>query len=722
MEFYRNDGIFFQKCIMKRNILFAIICLAVAMFFSVAFFSPVKYVQRYVPVGECIKVLTKDDISQMNGCEVNSSGQFIVTGEDPNIVFENINLDVKGIMFNVEDSFKDKISGQVFVDVGQGFSEGLSSRAATVAGQSFLCFSISGNQVQSVRLDINRYSEFVFESIELYNQPPKLEWMKIYPDFWRVLLAIGSAILVGVSAYLYDWHTNVSLKIQNVIQSRYLKSIFFIGGIVAMCLSGAGMEYVIGHIGAFERVASTGFNHYRCMFICHVLVTIYSFYCFRKSLSKKPENMFLILVLVTGSMMITVAPFGGNSWDEAIHYRWADNASYYKEADVSMANYMFDMLDEYVDVKENPQENAEAIEAMNRYDLNLVDYRDIDTTVAHRVSGLFIAAARMVGCSFYESYLLGKYAVLLVYALICFWAMRKLKSGKMILAVIAMFPTSVFLATSYSYDYWVTCFSMLGMSYFISELQKPYQPVSMKDTLIMTGAFAVASLPKIVYATLLIIPFFMIKKNLKKTEYKKYYGICSIVIVMFSAVLLFVAFQQIAGPGDLRGGTEVKPSNQVAYIFQNPMMYITDLIRFMASYLSPRNVSRYMVYMAYFGIGAGATIILGLLIFVTFTDKTEVDAYSSTWLNRVAVGIVFLGSVALVATSLYVAFTPVGSRVFKGCQYRYLIPLLFPLLSVMGSSKFSVKIKRSWYNGIVMGIMTVLCYYNVYTLILPRLV
>lgn len=704
---------------MKRNVVFAIICLVITLFFSVAFFCPIKNIQRYVPEGECIRKLIKDDISQMNDCEIGSSGEFIVTGPDPNIVFEDINLDVRSVVLNVKDFFEDKISGQVFLDLGQGFSEGLSSRAATVSKQSFLCFSIPGDNVRSVRLDINRYSGFTFDSIEIYSQSPKLEWLKIYPDFSRIILAIGVATIVGIFAYLYDRHVNISLTIKNVIKKYYLRFIFFICGIIGMCLLGMVIEYVIGCSGG----VLPGFNRYRCLFICHILAGGYSFLWFAKYLGQKPENVFLVLVLVTGSMMITVAPFGGNSWDEAIHYRWADNASYYGEADVSMADYLYDMLSDYVDVKEEPQENLEAIEAMNAYDLNLVDYRSADTTIAHRISGIFIAAARMMNCSFYTTYMIGKYAILLVYALVCFFSMRKLKSGKMILAVIAMFPTSMLLATSYSYDYWVTCFSMFGMSCFISELQKPEQPVSVKDTMLMTGAFAIASLPKIVYATLLIIPFLIVKRNLNRKEYKKYYGICSVVIIVLGLMLLFTALQQIGGAGDIRGGADVNPGDQVAYIFQNPAVYALDLMRFMKSYLSPRNVSQYMVYMAYFGIGTGEIIILVLLIFVTITDKKTIDKYSSTWLNRIAIGIVFLGSVALVATSLYIAFTPVGSRVIKGCQFRYLIPLLFPLLSVVGSSKFIYnKMKYNWYNGIIMGIMVALSYYNVYTLILPRLV
>lgn len=706
---------------MKRNIVFATVCFIIALLFLVAFFSPVKNMQRYVPNGDCIRALTRNDISQMNDCEISSSGEFIVTGVDPYIVFENVNLPVKGIVFNVIDKFKDKISGQVFIDVGQGFDEGLSSYEATVAGTPFLCFSISGENVHSIRLDIVRYSEFAFQSIEIYADSPKLEEFKIYPSFSKVLLAVGVAVLIGLFAYLYDKRMNVSFGIINVIKRNYLRIIIFILGIIVIGILSIGIECIVSQFYSFQKFSLASLNHYRYLFICHILIAVYCFAWFSKYLDKKPENMFLSLVLVTGSMMITVAPFGANSWDEAIHYRWADNASYYEEADISMADYLYDMMSDYVGVKANPQENSKAIETMNKQDLNLVGYHSTDTTIAHRVSGLFIAVARMLGCSFYETYMIGKYGVLLVYAVVCFFAMKKLKSGKMIMAIIALFPTSMFLATSYSYDYWVTCFSMLGMACFVSELQKPQQMISVKDTMIMVGAFAVACLPKMIYAILLIIPFFMVKRNWNKKEYRRYYGICSIAVIILGIMLAIIALQQIGGPGDLRGGADVNPTEQVAYIFQNPFTYARDLVNFMRTYLIPARAEQYMVHMAYLGIGSGATVIMGLLIFATITDRKEDDVYSSTWLNRIGIGGLFFASIALIATSLYIAFTPVGSRVIKGCQYRYLIPLLFPFLSIIGSPKFAYKMKYNWYNGIIMGIMVTLCYYNVYTLMLPIL-
>ena len=127
------------------------------------------------------------------------------------------------------------------------------------------------------------------------------------------------------------------------------------------------------------------------------------------------------------------------------------------------------------------------------------------------------------------------------------------------------------------------------------------------------------------------------------------------------------------------------------------------------------------MHFAYLGMGVGTSLILGLLIFVTMTDKNKYDTNSSSWFVRIGNLIVFGGSVILIATALYIDYTPVASQFFQGCQPRYLIPLLFPVLSVVGFFKPISKLNRTWYNGIVMGIMVGLIYCNVAILMLPRL-
>lgn len=98
-----------------------------------------------------------------------------------------------------------------------------------------------------------------------------------------------------------------------------------------------------------------------------------------------------------------------------------------------------------------------------------------------------------------------------------------------------------------------------------------------------------------------------------------------------------------------------------------------------------------------------SSLMVATLMVVTFTDKDQYDMKVRT-LPRVICYILSFGVLCLVATSMYIAFTAVGSDTVKGCQYRYIAPVLFPVLYCMGSGKIQNRIKREYYNGIVLSI------------------
>ena len=60
---------------------------------------------------------------------------------------------------------------------------------------------------------------------------------------------------------------------------------------------------------------------------------------------------------------------------------------------------------------------------------------------------------------------LGKITALLFYLLCVFWAVRFMPWGKMVMAVIALFPMSLEIAASYSYDCTVNALSFLFIGY-----------------------------------------------------------------------------------------------------------------------------------------------------------------------------------------------------------------------------------------------------------------
>ena len=61
--------------------------------------------------------------------------------------------------------------------------------------------------------------------------------------------------------------------------------------------------------------------------------------------------------------------------------------------------------------------------------------------------------------------------------------------------------------------------------------------------------------------------------------------------------------------------------------------------------------------------------------------------------------LVSFGTILLIMTSMYLAFTPVGANRVNGAQFRYLIPLFLPVMMHIGTSsglmKWAVKMK-SW--------------------------
>ena len=62
---------------------------------------------------------------------------------------------------------------------------------------------------------------------------------------------------------------------------------------------------------------------------------------------------------------------------------------------------------------------------------------------------------------------------------------KNLKNGKVLLAVIGLSTTTMFMASSMSYDFWVIGFTTLGYSFFISELQNRDKKLEYRNIIMM---------------------------------------------------------------------------------------------------------------------------------------------------------------------------------------------------------------------------------------------
>ena len=170
------------------------------------------------------------------------------------------------------------------------------------------------------------------------------------------------------------------------------------------------------------------------------------------------------------------------------------------------------------------------------------------------------------------------------------------------------------------------------------------------------------------------------------------------------AISLIVRMETV-GDGDLKGGETVSVSGQLQYTLSDPAGFFTTILRFLKDYLSFASMGETLTFFAYIGTNSSASYAACLLLIIAVTDKSEHDLYTCAWLIRALTWTCVLPTVFALATAMYIAFTPVGLNTVNGCQPRYLLPLFFPALYMIGSPMIENKMNRLLYTYMGYGAM-----------------
>jgi uncharacterized membrane protein len=473
------------------------------------------------------------------------------------------------------------------------------------------------------------------------------------------------------------------------------------------------------------------FNPYRFLLILSCLFLLTFFIIFRKNFGEKPEVGFWVIAMISGTLLSYSEPRTYVSWDERIHYQYADRISFptvlskkvddiYWYLDFLPASYSIKMQ-EVID-REFDSRIANEITIKNKEKAwNKFSLESLYKNVGYIPSGMALIFGRLFDFPYHIIFFFGRWANVLLYSTVVFFAIRKLNTGKMIMSVMALFPTAIFLASNYNYDSWVTAFTLLGLSYLFSELQQPAKKITWKETMILIGSLVIGLGPKAIYFPLLFL-LFLIKpeKFSSLNQYKKFVFAsgCSILFVVGSFMIPFLT----GGPGvgDLRGGEAVNSAQQVQFILSEPFVYAKILINFMKYYLNPSHASGFVTFFAYHGFIKGFFLVVITLIIVVFTDKNKYDTHTSSLKVRGLIICIFLITVALICTALYISYSPVKSDSIAGVQDRYLIPLLFPLLYVLGSCRIRNPFNKNIYNGILFATMAFVLFKGVWDLFIKN--
>ena len=651
-----------------------------------------------------ISYITAADVDTRNTADYEISGSlFTPTGGDPQFRIYTNGV-VEAIRIGFSEPLESSLMMRIYYPDGNGnLSEAYSVRSDAAQGASYVYISIPNAKYEFVRFDID--GSFSLDGIGFSDAPLAKHEVTERPDFLRVLifaavfaavfcltLALGGFKKIGESF----------LRLAANISANKRKVLLF----VLSLISGAALLTLI-----FSLFMGFGIRSF--ITAAAISFAICPFIFFNKYILKRIEVFFLVVCLCAGALLIFAAPKTCHlSWDDQIHYENALKVSYGSTVRYTAADYAVIDTNTVLSMNDNEltdfYDNLNSLYKGGTVAVKSCEFDQGDTAYLPLAAGLFIG--RAAGLSFTATFTLARLLNLLFYAVICYFAIKKLKSGKLLLTAIALLTTCVFLATQYSYDSWLTALLMYGFACFFSALQQPEKKLRPLDCVLMTGAFFLAVLPKEVYAVLFLILLFMPDSRFKSKSDAWIYRICVCLVALL--LFLITALPMLTGglPGDVRGGSEVNSGAQLGYILSQPVSYAKTLIIFLADYLFVSGPRNYTSLLAYFGQAHVAVSSLLLIFFSAALDRKSCDRDLCRFTSKLVFFPVLFATVCVVATSLYIAFTPVGLAAINGCQPRYLLPLLFPALAVVGSSKLNYFSDKPLYKNIMMSASLVILF------------
>lgn len=496
--------------------------------------------------------------------------------------------------------------------------------------------------------------------------------------------------------HIFEMLINGIIHIKNNWKSIIKKSLIYF---LAIFLS-----YAISIL--FSELMNQNYNYLVTYFLIGFFDIFITTYFLRKSISTNPEHLFFCILMIVGILYSCAMTCNvGITWDDQIHYQrivsivdFANNTTYKAETDVINT-----VWDKSLDNKNlNMEDNISFSNDLNLSYKNdetvdyIADYGIYSIAYVPYASGIIFG--RSINLPFTWQLELGKVFNLLFYGIVISFAIKKIKSGKLLLAVIGLFPTMIFQTVNYSYDSWVACLIMYGFASFFGIIQNKNRKVEGYDVALMLIAFILGCLPKAIYF-IMMIPLFFLPMNRfhNKREYQEY-----LIFVLCSGLLLACTFAlpmlvNGAGTGDSRGGSNVNATEQIKFILSNPIKYIEILFNFMKDYLSLQKANGYIQSFAYLGDGIFSTSSLIIIGSVALLDKGG----NCNINKRIRFSTLFgcISALCLVATALYISFTPVGDVSIAGCQPRYIVPALYPILYMITPNSVVNNIeKKSFYS------------------------
>lgn len=453
-------------------------------------------------------------------------------------------------------------------------------------------------------------------------------------------------------------------------------------------------------------------NNYRVLFF---LVAFSLLYCllFEKKIYKKLEWLFVVYALIFGLLLIFYAQPVKNSWDEQIHFgnayslafgrnvEWTEAAELTKNGETVMCNTKA----EFAELRAYLNEKNDTVVYTEQKESLIPAY----SSLAYIPQAIFINIASILKTSFSVLYALGKIGNLLIYILVMFWAIKLAKRKKLFLIFVALMPTPLFLAASYTYDTIVFSFITLACVLWANELYN--ESINIRKIIGMVLLFAIGCFSKAVYIPMILIMLILPIASTKKKKDKIIVWtmiLCITCLVMLTFVLPTLT-STMAGDlsfgGDSRGGA-TSVVGQLVSMVKHPMASIKLMVKSIFELDNFRNLGypeadNYffgnLMFLNFANLGiltdkwSCVIIVLAGMLLLTPDQQNIRYERKLSIMDKIIIAIAVIGTIGFIWLALYLSFTPVGETHISGVQARYYLPLLYLGALIFNGKRISLK-------------------------------
>ena len=422
------------------------------------------------------------------------------------------------------------------------------------------------------------------------------------------------------------------------------------------------------------------------------------------------SKIFLIIIIPLGLIHVFLSPLGRIP-DEIYHSRRAYEVSLgHLITDIDEVNDERGRMlpqDLRVVVSENISYEAmkDRIKLVEEQYAGTEDFMTfpnvaVYTFISYVPQALGIAITRIFTSNILVILYAGRIVNFAFFVTIIYFAIRKLPFKKLAVLLIAVLPIGIQQAASLSPDALTNALSIYFVAYVLHLIYRD-EKLTRKDYIMLTITSILVALIKIIYLPLCALVFLIPEKKFDSRK-KKWAILIAIFVVSVILNLVWLKFANSRYPMAYHGANQ---KEQISFILEDPYRYIQTCFRdlhmridFYIYGLVGKDLSHIDIDMSNIMLMA----LLFLLLYSFIIDDN--DKVKPNFIVKGFFFIIFLAIVALLYTSEYLTWNPVGNYWVNGIQPRYFIPMLLLVAVVCNINSIKVE-KKIDYRYIYMTVI-----------------